>query len=240
MTDPGFLLVVSRRQTTDEEGLHRYFLVGEVTSDGPLPLREEGGVVLAGKDISRLVRLAEATPQYDVGPFRKLFGDIDRVLPEAALGAPLRPDIPTPQKTPNELASALGILDMAKEMGADDWLPRLENYRLTPSERTVLLGRVLSHFGLPKAQEAMVHLVGAQGLPDTYLVHRHYKDGLYTPIGVARDEDDPEGPGLIVYKVSATSTLSVRGLEEWNKVVTWPDGERLPRFVPFMFSPRGS
>jgi hypothetical protein len=64
-------------------------------------------------------------------------------------------------------------------------------------------------------------------------VHRHYKGGTYTALGLASHHETDEVMVLYVshtYGKVRLRELASPGKDSWTDVVTWPDGTSGPRF----------
>lgn len=63
-------------------------------------------------------------------------------------------------------------------------------------------------------------------------VYKHYKDGRYFILAVARESTNARQDRRVVVYVSLTyGIVRCRDLDEFNEIVEWPDGSKKPRFV---------
>lgn len=74
--------------------------------------------------------------------------------------------------------------------------------------------------------------------PIAGMVVRHYKGGRYTIIAVA-DSHEHNGDQFVIYVSHTNGRTFCRplasndeGVDAWDDVVTWPDGQTRQRFIP--------
>ena len=61
-------------------------------------------------------------------------------------------------------------------------------------------------------------------------LYRHAKGGLYRLLGLGTHSETHEP--MAIYQDANTEALWARPALMWSEEVTWPDGQRRPRFVP--------
>jgi hypothetical protein len=63
-------------------------------------------------------------------------------------------------------------------------------------------------------------------------VYDHYKGGKYLVVSIAEDSTNARVGAKVVMYVSLTyGKVKCRDLTEFTQMVTWPDGEKRPRFI---------
>lgn len=64
----------------------------------------------------------------------------------------------------------------------------------------------------------------------TGTLYRHSKGNLYCLVGRGTHSETHEP--MVIYQEADTEALWVRPARMWDEEVTWPDGQKRPRFVP--------
>jgi hypothetical protein len=64
-------------------------------------------------------------------------------------------------------------------------------------------------------------------------VYEHYKGGKYLVLGVAEESTNARtGTQVVIYISLTYGKMKCRDLQEFLELVSWPDGQMKPRFIP--------